>query len=360
MTDFPTTSFWPDPVRALVTLVAALVAALIAHRLIFGVLERLASRTESGIDNAIVHRARAPLRLILPMLAVQLVLPTLALPEALPALLRHVIGLGLIAALAWLAIACLAAVDDIVALRFPIDVQDNIRARSIGTQVRVLRRVASMVVIILATSAMLMTFPAVRQVGASILASAGLAGLVVGFAARPTLANLIAGVQIALTKPIRLDDVVIVEGEWGRVEEIGSTYVVVRIWDLRRLVVPLSYFIEQPFQNWTRQTADLLGTVYLYVDYTVPVDAVREELHRVLRSTELWDGKVCVLQVTDASERAVQLRALMSARDSGTAFDLRCLVRERLVEFLRINYPESLPRTRAELSPLPVSGPAVN
>jgi small-conductance mechanosensitive channel len=360
VTDFPTTSFWPTPVRALVILAAALAAAVITHRLIFGVLERLSRRTRSGMDNAIVRRARAPFRLILPMLAVQLVLPTLALPAELTALLRHLIALGLIAALAWLAIACLAAVDDIVALRFPTDVRDNVRARSIGTQVRVLRRVASMVVIILAVSAMLMTFPAVRQVGASILASAGLAGLVVGFAARPALANLIAGVQIALTKPIRLDDVVIVEGEWGRVEEIGSTYVVVRIWDLRRLVVPLSYFIEQPFQNWTRQTADLLGTVYLYVDYAVPVDAVRAELHRVLRSTELWDGKVWVLQVTDATERAVQLRALMSAPDSGTAFDLRCLVRERLIEFLRTHYPESLPRTRAELHPLAVNGPTVN
>jgi small-conductance mechanosensitive channel len=355
VTDFTTTSFWPTPVRAIAILAAALFVGAIVHHLIFGVLARLSRRTDSGIDDAIVRRARSPFRLILPMLAVQVVLPTLDLPAELTALLRHIIGLALIAALAWLALACLAAVDDIVAARFPMDVQDNVRARSIGTQVRVLRRVASVVVIILATSAMLMTFPAIRQVGASILASAGLAGLVVGFAARPTLANLIAGVQIALTKPIRLDDVVIVEGEWGRIEEIGTTYVVVRIWDLRRLVVPLSYFIEQPFQNWTRQTADLLGTVYLYVDYAVPVDAVREELHRVLRSTELWDGKVWVLQVTDATERAVQLRALMSARDSGTAFDLRCLVRERLIEFLRTHYPESLPRTRAELHPLSVN-----
>jgi hypothetical protein len=196
---------------------------------------------------------------------------------------------------------------------------------------------------------MLMTFPAIRHVGITLFASAGLAGLVAGMAARSTLSNLLAGVQIALTEPIRLDDVVIVEGEWGWIEEIGTTYVVVRIWDLRRLVVPLSYFIEHPFQNWTRVTSDLLGTVFVYTDYRVPVDEVRVELHRILQASGMWDGKAWGLQVTDATEHTLQLRALMSATDSSTAWDLRCHVREKLIALLQQRYPQSLPRVRAEL-----------
>lgn len=196
---------------------------------------------------------------------------------------------------------------------------------------------------------MLMTFPSIRHLGESLFASAGLAALVAGLAARSTFSNLIAGVQIAFTQPMRLDDVVIVEGEWGWIEEIRTTYVVVRIWDLRRLIVPLSYFIEKPFQNWTRQTADLLGTVFLYTDYTVPVEEVRQEIHRVLESSKRWDGKVWGMQVTNASERSMELRALMSAPNASVAFELRCFVREKLIQFLQEKYPQSLPKTRAEL-----------
>jgi small-conductance mechanosensitive channel len=202
---------------------------------------------------------------------------------------------------------------------------------------------------VFALSVMLMTFPSIRNVGISLFASAGVAGLAIGMAARPMLSNIIAGIQIALTVPISIDDVVIVEGEWGWIEEIGSTYVVVRIWDLRRLVVPLSYFIEKPFENWTRRTADILGTVFVYTDYTVPVDEVRQELLRVLKTSDLWDGKTWGLQVTNASERSVELRALMSSANSSASWDLRCYVRERLIKFLQERYPQSLPRLRAEL-----------
>jgi small-conductance mechanosensitive channel len=196
---------------------------------------------------------------------------------------------------------------------------------------------------------MLMTFPTLRQVGTSVLASAGLAGLVVGFAARPVLTNLIAGVQLALTQPIRLDDVVIIDDEWGRIEEILSTYVVVRLWDQRRLIVPLSYFVENPFQNWTRTSADIVGTAFIYVDYSVDVERVRHELHRNLKDMSQWDGRAWALQVTDLTERTMQLRALMSAADAGLAFELRCTVRERLVDFIRRNYPRGLPRVRADV-----------
>ncbi|MGH7668772.1 MAG: mechanosensitive ion channel family protein, partial [Gemmatimonadaceae bacterium] len=195
----------------------------------------------------------------------------------------------------------------------------------------------------------LMTFPTIRHIGDSILASAGLAGLVIGLAARPTLENLIAGVQLVLTEPIRIDDVVIVEGEWGRIEQILTTYVVVRIWDLRRLIVPLSYFIEHPFQNWTRTSADIIGSVFVYTDYRVPVDEIRDEVQRVLKTTDLWDGKVWNVQVTDSKEHTVEVRVLVSTSDSSKGWDLRCLVRERLVTYLQQHHPESLPRTRVEM-----------
>jgi hypothetical protein len=198
-----------------------------------------------------------------------------------------------------------------------------------------------------------MTFPSIRRLGVTMFASAGIAGLVVGLAARPMLTNIIAGLQIAFTQPIRIDDVVIVEGEYGRVEEIRTTYVVVRAWDQRRLVLPLSYFIERPFQNWTRVTADIYGTVYLYADYTLPVEEVRKELLRILESSGLWDRKAWGLQVTDATERTLQLRALLSAADSSTAWDLRCHVRERLVAFIADNYPQCLPAARTEIRESP-------
>jgi small-conductance mechanosensitive channel len=244
-----------------------------------------------------------------------------------------------------------------------VDAADNLLARKVQTQLSVLHRVVSVVVILVALAIVLMTFPAIRSIGASLLASAGLVGLIVGVALKPTFSSLVAGIQIALTQPMRLEDVVIVEGEWGWIEEIRTTYVVVRIWDLRRLVVPLSYFIEHPFQNWTRTSADLLGAVPLWVDYTVPVGEVREELQRIVKTTKLWKGDVCVLQVTDANEHAIQIRALIDARNSGDAWDLRCYVREKLIDFLQQRYPKSLPRFRGEFQRSfpdghPFSGPA--
>jgi small-conductance mechanosensitive channel len=236
--------------------------------------------------------------------------------------------------------------EDYVISRFEVDVKDNLRARKIYTQLKVLKRIVIILVGIIAMSTMLMTFPKVRQLGTTMLASAGIIGIVVGMAAQRTIGTFIAGLQIAFTQPIRVDDVVIVENEWGRIEEIALTYVVVKIWDLRRLIVPITYFIEKPFQNWTRVAADILGTVFIYVDYTVPIDEIREELGRILEQSQLWDSKVCVLQVTNASERTVELRALMSAADASSAWSLRCEVREKLIEFIRDKYPQSLPRLR--------------
>jgi small-conductance mechanosensitive channel len=203
----------------------------------------------------------------------------------------------------------------------------------------------------------LMTFPSARQIGASVFASAGIAGVIVGIAARSTFASLIAGLQVALTQPIRIDDAVVVEGEWGWIEEIESTYVVIRLWDLRRLIVPLSYFIEKPFQNWTRSTAEIIGTVFIYLDYKMPVEPVRAELQRILQNSEMWNRKTCVLQVTEFTETTMQLRCLMSADSSSLAFELRCLVREQLIKFLQEHYPQCLPTRRDAVTMNPAAPP---
>ena len=261
----------------------------------------------------------------------------------------RLLHIGLTACFIWLLVRAVAAGEQAILRDNPMEVADNLEARRIQTQTRVLSRVLMGAIILVGAAMVLLTFPMVRQIGTALLASAGIIGLVAGIAAKPVFGNLIAGLQIALTQPIRLDDVVIVEGEWGRVEEIGSSYVVVRIWDERRMVVPLTWFIENPFQNWTRRSADLLGTAFLWLDYRAPIVAIRAELERICKGETLWDGRVCVTQVTETSEHTLQVRLLVSARNSGDAFDLRCIVRERMLDFLAREHPQALPRTRAEL-----------
>ena len=300
-------------------LALAVMGSLIVRRIVFFFLERIAARHESVVADSLVHHGKRISRLIFPLLALAGALPATSLSARILNPLQHAIGISLIAITAWLVILSSEVVSDILTARYQVDVVDNLRARKVETQLAVLHRVVSVVVILVALAIILMTFPEIRAIGASLLASAGLAGLVIGMAMKPTISSLVAGIQIALTQPMRLDDVVIVEGEWGWIEEIRTTYVIVRIWDLRRLVVPLSYFIEHPFQNWTRTSSDLLGVVLLWVDYTVPVAELREELQRIVKASKLWKGDVCVLQVTDANERAMQIRALIDARYSGQA-----------------------------------------
>ena len=335
--------------RSSLFVAVAIFLAFFIHFIVRGSLRRIAKRTGSIFHDSLVRHGQGPARIIFPLIALMVVVPYLNLPPRSISPVRHVITLGLIASVAWLLIAMLDVFEDVATAALNVSVQDNLRARKVQTQVHVLHRIVAAVIVIVALSIMLVTFPSIREIGTSLLASAGLAGLVVGLAARPTLANLLAGLQIALTEPIRLDDVVIVEGEWGKVEEITTTYVVVRIWDLRRLIVPLSQFIEKPFQNWTRQTADLLGTVFVYTDYSVSVDSVRQKLLEILQLSGMWDGKVWGLQVTNATDHTMELRALMSAPDSSRAWDLRCHVREKLIEYLQNRYPQSLPQTRVHL-----------
>jgi small-conductance mechanosensitive channel len=322
-------------------------ASLLAYRLMRPVVRRLVRF--SVMLQHVEQRCERPMAFALPLLGLMLVWQ--GTPEEMPSIgpVHHATGVLLIIVLSWLASAAIQGVADGVIALHPANVSDNLQARRVQTQTRVLARVAVGAVLVTGLAFALMTFPRARQLGTSLLASAGVVGVVAGIAARSVFSNLLAGLQIAMGQPLRIDDVLIVEGEWGRVEEITSTYVVLALWDERRLIVPLQWFIDHPFQNWTRRTANLLGTVMLWVDYTLPLEPLRAEARRLCEASKLWDGRVCLVQVTDASERAMQLRILVSAASSGAAFDLRCEVREGLIAFIREHHPQALPRLRAEV-----------
>ncbi|MEV1145505.1 mechanosensitive ion channel domain-containing protein [Micromonospora sp. NPDC049799] len=261
----------------------------------------------------------------------------------------HLLVLAVIATAAWLVAALLVVAEDTALARFRVDVPDNRHARRVRTQVVLLRRLTIAVIVVLTIGVMLMTFPAVRGIGAGVLTSAGVVGVVAALAAQSLLGNVFAGLQLAFSDAVRLDDVVVVEGEWGRIEELTLSYVVVQIWDDRRLILPTSYFTSTPFQNWTRTEAAVLGTAEFDVDWAIPVQAMREELRQLVESSELWDGRVCVLQVTDATGGTVKVRALVSAANAGSLWDLRCLVREHLVAWVRDHRPTAMPRLRTEV-----------
>jgi small-conductance mechanosensitive channel len=332
-------------ITLLAVALAAVVATLLVHRL--GRVLILRMVRFSVVLTAVAQRCQRPAQLLLPVVVLQMVWH--GAPDDLPFIggVRHGNGLLLIAALTWLATAAVKGVANGVIALHPSDVVNNLHARSIHTQARVLSRIAMGGLLVVGISFMLMTFPGARQLGGSLLASAGVVGLVAGIAARPVFGNLIAGLQIALSQPLRIDDVLIVEGEWGRVEEITGTYVVLRIWDERRLIIPLQWFVENPFQNWTRTSADLTGSVFLWVDYTLPLEPLRREAQRLCEQSPDWDGRLCKLQVTEGGERGMQLRVLVTAASSGQCWDLRCHVREGLIDFIQREHPGALPQVRA-------------
>lgn len=337
---------WPN--AALMAL-ALLALALALHWVGVAAVTRLARG--HPLSERIERAARRPMMLVLPLLLLQFLWQ--AADDQLRAIngLRHVNLLLLIAALTWLALRVLRATAAGVVDLHPAAGDENLDARGINTQARVLSRILSSLIVIIGLALMIMTFPGASRLGASLLASAGVAGLIAGLAARPAISNLIAGLQIAIAQPIRLDDVLIVQGEWGRVEEISGTYVVLRIWDERRLVIPLQWFIENPFQNWTRHSAQLTGMLYVWVDYAMPLDAMRAEAQRICTTTEEWDGRLCALEVTDATDRAMQLRVLVTATNADRVWALRCKMREGLVSFMQREFPQHLPRQRAEIMP---------
>jgi small-conductance mechanosensitive channel len=331
----------------LLLLAGAVLAAIASHTLLIFVLRRLISR--GSIASSILKRIGGPTRLVMVLLALVLVLPVAEFNAEFAEATRQIMKVGVVVLLGWSAAIAINATARRVAGRHDIGVEDNLTARRIHTQINILRRVSLVGVFLVTLGTSLMIFPAVRSFGVSLFASAGVAGLVLGFAARPILTNLIAGMQIALTQPIRIDDVLIFEGEWGWVEEITTTYVVIRIWDQRRLIVPLSHFIEKPFENWTRESAAILGVVLWHLDYRAPIAEMRKKLEELLYANKLWDGKVANLQIVDSGVSTITVRALMSARNSPTAWDLRCEIREQMLEWLCAEYPDALPRVRALL-----------
>jgi small-conductance mechanosensitive channel len=334
--------------NAAAIIIGAAFIGLFLHYLVFNGVMRVIRHTSPHWHESLGKHTKSISRLIFVLFAIYIALSFVKMPEPAHKIVNDVYTIVLIITVAWFLMKLTSVFEAVILMQYHIEDKDNLQARKIYTQVRIIRKILIFIIAVVAFAAILMSFERFRRLGTGILASAGVAGVVLGFAAQRTLGNLLAGIQIALTQPLRLDDVVIVENEWGKIEEITLTYVVVRIWDLRRLVLPISYFIEKPFQNWTRTSADLIGSVYLYVDYTVPVQEIREEFLRILKNST-WDGKVWGLQVTDATEHSMQVRAIMSAPDSSSAWNLRCEVREKLIDFMRSKHPEALPRFRAEL-----------
>ncbi len=337
----------PAPALAAVLMLTAVLMALALFWLLVRLMRHVFA-DRNPLVFSFIRRCKGLLRYAMILLALSIAARNIPYDPQLAAGLGRLFQVGFIVMLGWLALIAINMAADVYLLRFRVDVEDNLLARKHVTQVRVLRRTIQTVVVLIAAASAMMTFEAVRQFGVSLFASAGIAGIVVGFAARPLLTSLLAGLQIAMTQPIRIDDAVVVENEWGWVEEITATYVVIKLWDWRRMIVPLSYFMEKPFQNWTRETASLIGTVFIYVDYTAPISRLRTELERIARQSPLWDGNVVNLQVTDARGDTIELRMLVSGRNSPQVWDLRCAVREQMIEFLQREYPSALPRRREE------------
>ena len=335
------------PEWAVVTLivVAFVFIGWAANQLVFALL-KLAVRGKDLFWRGVVGRARLKVRVMVMIIALALAVTVSPLDPGPSMLVRQGLGFLFVLTLGWVAIGASDMWAIVYMRRFNLAEEDNLIARKHVTQTRILQRVAALLIALVTLGLALMTIGAVRQWGMSLLASAGVVGIIAGLALQPLLTNLIAGVQIATAQPIRLDDAVIVEGEWGQVEEITSTYVVVKLWDWRRMILPLSYFITTPFQNWTRETARLIGVAFLYVDYEAPIDRLRAELERICKASPHWDGDVIALQVTDISDRVAQVRCLASARNAPTAFDLRCEIREKMLAFMRDECPEALPRQR--------------
>lgn len=328
------------------------------HYILFKILKK--KEAKSGARGFGVRRyLEAPARAVFLAICVRIALPFVpAMSPALHDRIDQVVEILLVLFIGWLATGGVYVCQSMLLRRFDITAADNLRARRLHTQVQFLRRLAIAAVIVLDAAALLWSMhnPGLWKYGTGLLASAGLASLFLAAAAKSTVSNLLAGMQIALSEPIRIDDVVVIAGEWGRIAEITSTYVVVNIWDERTLIVPLSFFIEQPFTNWTRTGADIMGTAFLYLDYSVPVEPLRQELQRIAKESPLWDGRVCGLQVTNLSEKTMELRCLVSSSDSGKNFDLRCLVREKMIEFVRDKFPEALPTLRFEARGLGEAG----
>ena len=345
-------SWIPSWVVGAIVMILPGVIVLAVYRWLNRRLTRLTGRFSPFLQT-LLERGQGPASAFVVIFALGAALPAARFPFPVAIAIGRALLVVLILILGWTAAIALDIAVAIYLRRFHTDVEDNLLARKHVTQMRILQRVGKTLLAMLTIAAALMTFAAVRQYGVSLLASAGAAGIILGLSARPVLGNLLAGIQIAVTQPIRVEDQVVVEGETGWIETITSTYVVVRIWDLRRMIVPLTYFIEKPFQNWTYESAEQIGSVVVTVDYSVPVDQIRQKFNEIVHESKLWDGKVASLQVTDAPDSKAELRALVSARNPGQSWDLRCEVREKLIAFVQAEFlhpPQALAQANCESS----------
>ncbi|MBL7261965.1 mechanosensitive ion channel family protein [Paractinoplanes lichenicola] len=338
----------PSTVKAVLVVVAATGAAILAVTVLHWLLSRLGRRSKLAADLA--QTAHRPFLATMILFALQQALRVVTDDFAGREGILHALVILFIAAFAWLIAAFLLALEDAALAHWRTDVPDNLRRRRFKTQIVMLRRITVATIVVLTLGVVLMTFPGIRALGASVLASAGIVSVIAALAAQSTLGNVFAGLQLAFSDAVRVDDVVVVEGEWGRIEEMTLTYVAVQIWDDRRLLMPTSYFTTKPFQNWTRSSSAVLGTAEVDVDWSTEIEPLRAELRATCEGSELWDGRVCVLQVTEAVGGMVRLRALVSANDAPSLWDLRCLVRERLVTFIWANQRTALPRFRADMA----------
>lgn len=339
----------PEPILVAIIVVLMFVAGLGLARVLLGLIKRLVSRNAHIAHLVHVERLRPPVYTLTPVLLIFLALQLTYPEEIQKPFFSGLVKVSSVALLYWLAIRIVDVVAQAISKRYDITVKDNLVARQVHTQIVVVRRIVAFLIFLIALSAIFLLFQQLRAIGVSLLASAGIAGVIFGFAAQKTLGNLFAGIVIALTQPVRLEDAVVVDGEWGWIEEITLAYVVVRIWDLRRLILPISYLLENPFQNWTRSSANIIGSVMLYADYSLPIEPLRAKLKSIVEATPMWDGKVQNVQVTDVTAETIQVRLLVSAADSPTAWDLRCLVREQMIAFIQNEYPQCLPKRRGVL-----------
>ena len=335
--------------NVLIVLFSIIIGVLIKNILVPIVKKYSVREQDYSIVRSAIRHFKSVFSFFIPLLIFNSLLPLMKIGPPALSIIQKIVEVGLTVCFAVIIIKIIRIIEDYFFNRFDYNKADNLKERKIRTQLQFIRKLLITIIIIITTAIVLLSFESMRKIGAGLLTGVGIGGIIIGFAAQKSLGNLLAGFQIAFTQPMRIDDVLIVEGEWGRVEEITLTYVVVNIWDKRRLVLPIQYFIEKPFQNWTRTTAEILGTVFIYTDFTMNVQALREKLSELLRSNSLWDGKVDVLQVTDFKPEVMEIRCLMSCRNSGDAFDLRCYVREKMIDYIKKEYPDSLSRTRVIL-----------
>ncbi|PWS27659.1 mechanosensitive ion channel protein MscS [Pedobacter yonginense] len=342
---YPIPLFVKNVIIGIIAVLVGMLAKFLIHKLFL----LLSKWWDSIVIKSTIKHLRHPVGVFIPLLFLNFSLSLMKMDVVYRIPITKTLEVALTATFALILIRIIDVLEDYFFLKYDLNKENNLKERKIRTQLQFVRKFVVSLIILITAAIILLSFESMRKIGAGLLTGVGIGGIIIGFAAQKSLGNLLAGFQIAFTQPIRIDDVLIVEGEWGRVEEITLTYVVVSIWDQRRLILPITYFIEKPFQNWTRVSADLLGTVFLYMDYTIPIEPLRQELTRLLNDSPLWDKRVNVVQVTDTNkDGSIEIRFLMSASNSSRAFDLRCMVREAMITFIQTNFPESLPKTRLE------------